>query len=314
MPRKITLRQGIALESKQPWRTLRHGCLHLIVCLVFFVSALSLNACAIHLPTKVGAPVSTNYTAYINNLVPIGNITYARYFSILHGSSDSQDLPSRLFVVKNDRSEIRVTVLGEVADAQWLAERYAQPLLGLRDALNDMLPFRIKRLRLSIVLVPDGYSYPGTAAIAFISNRFVSAKYALSASADTELSVRGAVRDMGHELFHVILAINHRSRTDDVQAGGTNIEEHAAYTVEYCFELRLMGSTTKHSTGFLRANGASPSPFAQSVNSGLQANADLASLFPEDAPPITPDDPRAKQLGAICRAAIERVLESPPHG
>lgn len=241
-------------------------------------------------------------------MLSLGSLHFARFTSYLPGPIDIENLSTEKISKRNNNVDINIELYGSDEHTKNMALLAADDLLAVRDALNYFLPFTMNRLRLRVIMVPDGLRYVKTKTAIF-SGSNVSAEFAVRVNADSNTSRRGAIRDIAHELMHVMFAINGIS-SKGAKLDGGSMEEEAAYTTENCVELRIIGSTAADPTpltGF-DASRFAPSVVVTSLASRQRIGAALAELFAQDTSPITTDDPRAEKLEALCRDAIDRLV------
>jgi hypothetical protein len=224
-------------------------------------------------------------------------------------------LSHRHFTINENSSEINITTLGDDIYTGTMSEDLKVYAINLRSAINEVMPFKIRRFKLSISIIPDGYRSSKTSMRVFYGND-LSAKFEVRATSDAETSTRLAIRDVAHELIHAILAM-HGVQNKNPGVDGTSLEEIAAYTLENCIELRVIGTTSgdplASQSERLSTTGSTASPIITSLNSGVRVNATLAALFADGTPTISKDDPRAATLDAICQDAINRAIQSASH-
>ncbi|MDX2299872.1 MAG: hypothetical protein NW204_09120 [Xanthomonadaceae bacterium] len=240
----------------------------------------------------------------------LGRLHLARYTSYLPGEADARALPDAHFVATHGADAVDVQWPGAAPADHHFASVVAKHLLGLRNSLNQEMPFAIDSLRLRVILIPDGFRYAKTANRVFSGNH-VSAEFAVRAGSHREQSMRLAVRDVAHELMHAIFSINGIS-SKAKEADGGSLEEEAIYTTENCIELRVIGSTagdplSSQSRRF-DASRLGPTSATTSLVSGQRVDTALGGLFAPGSPPITADDPRAETLHSLCRQAIARLM------
>jgi len=280
----------------------------------FLAACLFIASCAT-LPPKDLIPHLNDNGAKGVQLLNFGQFSFARYISYLPGKMDAKDLPVERFSVNNNYATIHIELRGADEQTKNMAVLTANDLLAVRDALNDFLPFTMNRLRLRVVMIPDGFRYVKTKTVIFRASN-VSAEFAVRMTTGAATSRRLVIRDIAHELMHVMLSINGVT-SKDAKSDGGSVEEETIYTMENCVELRITGSTdgdplADQNNGF-DASGLVPSNAVTSLVSGQHVDAVLAELFAQDAGPITSDDPRAEKLEALCRDAIDRLVAA-THG
>jgi len=301
------------MPSDQPAKTsgryTRSGVFSHLNLHVLFAACFIVTSCTT-LPPKDLIPHLSNNGAKGVQLSSFGRFHFARYISYLPGQADERNLTIESFNANANEVYINIELRSVDEHTKNMAALTANDLLSVRDALNYILPFTMNRLRLRVVMIPDGFRYVKTKTVIFSGNN-VSAEFAVRMNADSDTSRRNALRDIAHELMHVMFSINGISNKGAKLNGGS-LEEEAIYTVENCVELRITGSTAgnpmaHHSSGF-DASGLAQSNAVTSLVSGQHVDAAIAQLFAQDTRPITTDDPRAEKLEALCREAIDRLV------
>lgn len=251
--------------------------------------------------------------ALATQVFSLWNLHFANYTSYLSGTRDSSELPIERTRITSEHVAIHLEVLSTERATGELALQTAEHLNRLRAALNELFPFQIGKLRLHVVVVPDGYRYRKTRTVIF-SGSNMSVAFAMRAKVadgnEVESSTREAIGGFAHEITHALFATHGLSQQRGL---GKRVEEDAAYLVENCVELRVMGSISKdpHNADnkALRAGGLDgPQYFMKSLDASIDINETLAQLYAKGAPTIAIDDSRALELLALCRESIKRVV------
>lgn len=264
-------------------------------------------------PSKAVIPYLTDEGAIGVKVFSIGRFHVVRYVNYLPGATNIEDLSVERFQVKRDKGLVQVDLYAADEATRNAARAMADGLLGVRVALNEIIPFPIDSLRLRVVALANDVRYAKTVTLRFSGND-LAATFALRVNKSSDSSARMAIRRVAHELVHVIMAI-HGLSSKGVEQDGGSLEEEAAYMVENCIELRVAGSTSgdplsDDEKAFVTyaSSQLPPSNSVTSVVSRGRVSDRIAELFVGNANPITTDDPRARALGSLCKGAVDRLV------
>lgn len=295
--------------AKTPWRCFRPGVFRYFASRLLLAACLAITSCATWPPKDLRPHINDNGAKGVL-LLTFGRLHFASNISYLPGKMDAKDLPVERFSVNNDYVTIHIELRGADEQSKNTAVLTANDLLAVRDALNNLLPFTMNRLRLRVVMIPDGFRYVKTKTVIFRGSNVI-AEFAVRMTTGATTSRRLVIRDIAHELMHVMLSINGVT-SKDAKPGGGSVEEETVYTLENCVELRITGSTVgdplAHQNNGFDASGLAPSNAVTSLVSGQRVGAAIAKLFARDTSPITSDDPRAEKLEALCRDAMDQLV------
>lgn len=306
----MSLLRSAVRWSRKPGQGIRPGFRRSNALAAALAASGLLTGCAATPPRDV-LPHLSEYGAHAVQVTTVGGLHFARFISYLPGDQWQCAPAVEMREVSDlDDARGRIQVIGfeQQEGVKEVAMEMASQLLGIPEALNFLLPFKMERIDLEITLIPEGCLYTMTD-WRILRGQHIKAGFAFRAGENLTLTRRHVLRTVAHELFHTLLRMNGipRGETSSPQHAK---EEDAAVAIEACAELHITGSTSQGlwKDWDIPEKEVAPSEAAVSLTAAARMHRIWGDLFSDDPSAENTMQQKVDQLHAICRDLVAEVL------